>query len=416
LTPTTDGVVSVNIAENTANDSASNGNTIAAQYQVSFDSTIPGLVITGPAGPLNAPFTATFTFSEAMNGFDQTDITVGNGALSNFITSSSTVHTATITPTIDGTVTIDVPANAAVDNALNGNGQASQFSLLYDVTLPTVQVIGPVGPVNAPFTATVSFNEVMSGFAQADISVTNASLSNFATTDNTVFTLTVTPTNDGPVSVDIPASVATDPAGNNNLTASQYSVLYDFTRPTVATSGLAGPLNSSFVATMTFSEAVSGFTAADIVVANATLSEFSATSGVIYTVKVSPVIDGLVSLDVPLGSGADSATNTNTAAGQFSLTYDVTLPTLLITGPTEVVNSAFTATFTFSEPVSGFAITDIEPIKATLSEFVALSTTVYTLKVTPDVFGLVSLTVAANVVIDTANNANAAVIPFAIGR
>ncbi len=109
------------------------------------DNTAPTLAITGPAGPVSGAFTATFTFNEDVTGFVVGDISVGNGAASNFQTTSASVYTATITPAGDGSsVTVDVAGGTATDTASNGNTAATQFSITHDpdrtltVSLPGV--------------------------------------------------------------------------------------------------------------------------------------------------------------------------------------------------------------------------------------------------------------------------------------
>ena len=79
----------------------------------------------------------TFTSSEATSNFAVGDITVTNGTLSSFNASSSTVYTATFTPTAEGAVTIDVAANKFTDAAGNNNTVATQFNWTYSVALPS---------------------------------------------------------------------------------------------------------------------------------------------------------------------------------------------------------------------------------------------------------------------------------------
>ena len=55
--------------------------------------------------------TVTFTSNEATTDFAASDITVTGGAISNFTATSSTVYTATFTPSAAGATTIDVAAN-----------------------------------------------------------------------------------------------------------------------------------------------------------------------------------------------------------------------------------------------------------------------------------------------------------------
>ena len=53
------------------------------------------------------------------------DITVSNGSISNFTTVSSTVYTATFTPSSNGACTIDVVSNKFTDAASNNNTSAT---------------------------------------------------------------------------------------------------------------------------------------------------------------------------------------------------------------------------------------------------------------------------------------------------
>ena len=59
----------------------------------------------------DATLTVTFTSSEATTNFVTGDITLSGGAIANFSATSSTVYTATFTPSSAGATTIDVAAN-----------------------------------------------------------------------------------------------------------------------------------------------------------------------------------------------------------------------------------------------------------------------------------------------------------------
>ena len=95
------------------------------------DNTAPTVTISGVPASSDAPFRATFTFSEAVTGFAVGDITLGNATASSFTVTSTTVYTALVTPTATGAVTVDVPANAAQDAAGNGNTAATRASSAY---------------------------------------------------------------------------------------------------------------------------------------------------------------------------------------------------------------------------------------------------------------------------------------------
>ena len=368
------------------------------------DNNEPTVAISGVSANSNAAFTATFTFSEAVTGFDATDITLGNATKGTFTATSSTVYTLVITPT-GAAVTVDVAANVAIDVASNGNTAAIQATTSYDATDPTVAISGVPANSNAAFTATFTFSEAVTGFDATDITLGNATKGTFTATSSTVYTLVITPTG-AAVTVDVAANVAIDVASNGNTAATQASSAFDNAAPTVAISGVPANSNAAFTATFTFSEAVTGFDATDITLANATKGTFTATSSTIYTLVVTPT-GAAVTVDVAANGAIDIASNGNTAAIQATTNYDATDPAVVISGVPADTNTAFTATFTFSEAVTGFDATDITLGNATKGTFVATSSTVYTLVVTPT-GAAVTVDVAANRAIDVASNGNTA--------
>ncbi|MDE2887196.1 MAG: Ig-like domain-containing protein [Gemmatimonadota bacterium] len=126
VTPTASGTVTVDVPANVATGAAGNGNEAAGQFSVMADLDAPTVGITGPAAAQNGPFDATIAFSEDVTGFEQGDVTVGNGTETAFSGSGDT-YTATITPASSGMVTVDVAANAATDAVGNGYTAADRF-------------------------------------------------------------------------------------------------------------------------------------------------------------------------------------------------------------------------------------------------------------------------------------------------
>jgi len=103
-----------------------------------FDSIAPTLTIatTAPSSTNTSPMPFTFNFSEPVNGFEASDITTTNGLVQNF-TGSGTTYAADIAPINDGTVSVDVDADKAQDEAGNGNTAATKLSRTYDTTPPS---------------------------------------------------------------------------------------------------------------------------------------------------------------------------------------------------------------------------------------------------------------------------------------
>jgi len=176
-----------------------------------------------------------FTSTEATNNFAETDISVTNGTLSGFASISSTVYTATFTPTGPGPVacTIDVLAGAYTDAATNLNNLATQFAFTFDSVPPTMTITSTTPGVtngstidNPPIALTFTSSKATTNFAVGDISVTNGTLSDFASTSPTVYTATFAPTGQGACTIGVASGAYTDAAGNNNSAANTFSVSY----------------------------------------------------------------------------------------------------------------------------------------------------------------------------------------------
>jgi len=387
-------------------------NGVAGTSGVLVDGVQPTVAITGASGNINAAFTATITFSEDVTGFDVSDIVATNATLSGFAGTGST-YTVLVTPTADGAVTLDVASATAVDLAGNSNTAATQLSADFDGSVPTVAITGASGFINSAFTATITFSEDVTDFDVSDITAGNATLSAFSGSGDT-YTVLVTPTTDGAVTLDVAAAAAVDVAGNDNTAAPQLAATYDETVPTVAITGASGNINAAFTATITFSEDVTGFNVTDITAGNATLSAFSG-SGSTYTVLVTPTADGAVTLDVAGAVSTDVAGNNNTAAPQLTATYDGTVPTLVsftrLTPSTEnTAADSVSWTATLSEAVNGVSAASFS-LTGSTAMIAALPLTSTTYQVTASggdlasLNGVVGLNLSASAAIsDSAGN------------
>ena len=128
------------------------------------------MTISGVPATSDAPFTATFTFPEAVTGFAVGDITLGNATASSFTVTSTTVYTALVTPTAAGAVTVDVPANAAQDAAGNGNTAATRASSTYAV--PAITIVAGTSPVTEGTPAVFTLSRTGSPTAALTVNVT----------------------------------------------------------------------------------------------------------------------------------------------------------------------------------------------------------------------------------------------------
>ena len=154
-------------ANNTLTNTAPTGTN---DHTYVLDNTAPTVTITGVPGTSSAPFTATFTFSEAVTGFVVGDITLDNATASNFTVTSTTVYTALITPTANGTVTVDVAVNVAQDAVGNDNTAATQASSTY--TAPVITIAAGTSPVTEGTSAAFALSRAGSTTAELTVNAT----------------------------------------------------------------------------------------------------------------------------------------------------------------------------------------------------------------------------------------------------
>jgi len=357
-------------------------------------------------------YTITATTSETASGLTLADFTVTNGTASALTTVSATVYQITIAPAAQGTSTIQIAANTFQDSARNNNTASNTLSLTYDSTAPTVTLAASVSsPTNSgAYTITATFSEAVTGLTLGDFSVTNATSTGFTALSTTVYQVTITPVNGTTAAISIPATSATDSAGNFNTVSNTLSLTYDATAPSVTlTSSVTSPTNSgAYTITATFSEAVTGVTIGDFSVTNGSAGNFTALSTTVYQVTITPTNGTTAAISLPANSATDSAGNFNTVSNTLSLTYDSTAPSVTLTSSvTSPTNSgAYTITATFSEAVTGVSAADFTVTNGLAGSLVAVSTTVYTVIITPTNGTTSAITFPANSATDTAGNTN----------
>ena len=118
-----------------------------------------------------------------------------------------------------------------------------------DVDQPTVTIGVPLGAQTGAFDATITFSETVSDFTQSDVSLSGsaASITGWsATSGNTIYTTTITPTASGTMTVGIAADVATDAANNPNTAATLQTVSVDIDSPVVTIGVPSGTQTGAF--------------------------------------------------------------------------------------------------------------------------------------------------------------------------
>ena len=187
----------------------------------------------GQADPTNtSPINFTVVFSEAVTGFDGSDVVLSGtaGATTAVVTGSGTTYNVAVSGmTQNGTVIATIAAGGATGaNGTNSASTSTDNMVTYDTIAPTVtvnQAAGQPDPTNvSPINFTAVFSEVVTGFDAADVSTAGSTATipaaNIVVTnpssDGKTFNIAVSPTTSGFVTISIPANAAVDAANNGN--------------------------------------------------------------------------------------------------------------------------------------------------------------------------------------------------------
>jgi len=322
------------------------------------DNTKPTIVtVAGPAAPITTSFTVGLTFNEAVTGVANA-ITVSNNATLESVTGSGANWVVKIKDAAEeGTVNINV-GNTIVDG--NNNtfaGQVINYTI-GDWTRPVVEQHSDQLSDNntaQDFIVTLTFS-ADANVTPADIMVIGASNFTVNALGGNVFAANISAEDLSTVTVVASSSIA-DEAGNllTGETTASY-VVGDNTAPTLVAVPAAGSNNTNaFEVILNFSEAVV-IPANAITVTNGTLVGIETISGSKYSVTLSGDDNTTVELHVP-GTVTDLAGNNFTGATFAYSIGDNTAPLVIdVTPDTNVPQQMnFIATFTFNEPVFGFA-------------------------------------------------------------
>ncbi|MBY0239695.1 MAG: DUF4214 domain-containing protein, partial [Burkholderiaceae bacterium] len=381
-------------------DAAGNaGTSTATSGNYAVDTVRPALAssitISDTALKIGDTATVTFTFTEALdvNSFTIADVTVPNGVLSNLTTSDGGITwTATLTPnasvtgatnvlTLDYTGVLDAAGNAGTGSATSGNYAVDTAP---PVLASSMTISDTALKVGDTATVTFTFTEAVTGFTVADVTVPNGVLSNLTTSDGGItWTATLTPsatTTDATNVLTLDYAGVADLAGNagsGTVDSANYAI--DTTPPTVTAFTLSDTAlisGDSAQVTITFSEAVSGLTAADLTIANSSLSNLAtADGGVTWTATLSPQedIQGDSTLTLNVTGVNDAAGNAGTGTSAVKYSIDTIHPT----GTVSISSSAFkigdsaTVSVAFSQAVTGLASGALSAPGLTLGEAVS---------------------------------------------
>ncbi|MDO7886490.1 putative Ig domain-containing protein [Hymenobacter cheonanensis] len=414
VTPSGTGTVTVSLAANVATDANNTGNAASNSVSVQFQApTITLAPASLPQGTQNVAYSQTLT---ASGGTAPYRFAITAGALPNGLTLNLSTGTISGTPTANGTFNFTVTATDA--STAPGPYSGARAYTLTISTQPVTAAPVVTAPANgsltnnpqptytgtAPANSTVTVYVGPSAGTASAIGTTTANASgNFSLTQPSALT-------DGRYQVYATAqtsgSTASANSNTNAFTVDTTVPTATLSSSTVASGGTTS--TSPVLFTATFSEPVTGFTAAGIAVTNGTVTSGpTAGSGNIYTFQVTPSAAGNVAVQVRANAAQDQAGNNNPASSSYAFTFQA--PTIAIT-PAALPNGTQGTAYSQALSASGGSGTYSYAITAgALPAGLSLNLSTGTIAGTPTTNGTFNFTV-------TATDASAAPGPYSGSR
>ncbi|WP_449438217.1 Ig-like domain-containing protein [Pseudomonas migulae] len=387
INDTTNLITLANTGISDLSGNAGSGTTDSNNYAIDTLRPTATIVLADPTLSAGETSLVTITFSEAVSGFTNADLSIANGTLTSVSSSDGGITwTATFTPTAgvnDGTNVITLANTGVADLSGNtGSGTTNSGNYTIDTVAPTATIVVADNALKIGETSlvTITFSEAVTGFSNADLSIANGTLSSVSSSDGGItWTATFTPTSaitDTGNVITLDNSGVQNGSGNaGSGTTDSNNYAIDTVRPTativVADSALA--VGQTSVVTITFSEAVTGFTIADLTVSNGTLSNLSTSDNITYTATLTPTASitdttNLITLDnTGVIDGAGNTGSGTTDSNNYAIDSQRPTATIVVADSTLSAGETSLVTITFSEAVSGFDNSDLSIPNGTLS-------------------------------------------------
>ncbi|ATL48364.1 hypothetical protein COR50_15005 [Chitinophaga caeni] len=107
----------------------------SVSYKIDNEKSIP--VLSG-TNRVNALTTVTITFDKAVTGLTISEFNITNATASNLATPDNIHYTIELSPTAEGSILIQLPADKTSDALGNGNLASNQLEITYDISAPVI--------------------------------------------------------------------------------------------------------------------------------------------------------------------------------------------------------------------------------------------------------------------------------------
>ncbi|MFN7876508.1 MAG: FG-GAP-like repeat-containing protein, partial [Pirellula sp.] len=364
--------------------------------------------------------------SQSIAGFV---VTIDKPELFSELPAISSTGTLTYTPSATRTGTAIVTVRVRDSGGSLNSGIDLSAASTFNIVVSPLPDTTPPNPVLTTTAAAIGnsrsldvgidFGEVVTGFTLSDFVLVNATVSELVDLGMGRYSVRVTAVNDGQLSVSLPAAAVRDSANNNSLVSNVLSRTVDTVVPTavLSTTEPNPTTRSSFPFTIQFSEPVIGFEISDLVLLNATVSNWAEPTPGRFTATLNATTDGAVLVGFSSGAARDAAGNFNSTPTPLIVSVNTGAanykPLLSTTEPAITSNKNWTAVIDFGRVVTGFEANDLVLTNATAT-ITSLGSSRFQINVTSVNEGAVTIQLPADRVRDTNNHPNQASDPLTL--
>ncbi|MBF0408462.1 MAG: Ig-like domain-containing protein [Candidatus Riflebacteria bacterium] len=370
-----------------------------------------------PDQTIVSPISFKAVFNKLVEGFEPDDITVTNGSIKKFSKISAQEWVFDVTPENFGNVDIVIATASVADFHGNVNDSIATITRLFkDSNIPSTLIdsTSPDPTNSTPLNVKITFNKEVTEIQLDKIIVNNGKADNLTKVSDVEWQFQVIPETTGLVEVMVPAGVARDSWGNGNSPSEKLVRVYDNIPPFVTLSSTVREKSnvSPILINMAFSENILEFELGDIVTENAIAANLVKLTDTNWTVQLTPLGVGTVTVSIPAGAFRDNAFNSNPSTAKFIRYYDNINPTTVLLSdiPDNTNVSPIPVKVLFSKDVYGFEQKDVVLTNTTMKTFQKNSDREWLFDLAPIAIGTLTIDISADVASDSSGNGNHAAV------
>lgn len=309
-----------------------------------------------PISALNSTGTVAFTWSpvtDTGSGTREYVAKIVKNAVEVFNGSVGQSLSASLSGTVvSGQYTCSVKAIDNVGNESPWSSASDAAVIDYTYATPIIETSGTYAKNASAVTVEISFRDsknftnviAVCGFSRSSIKLTNAAMGDLEEVFPGDYNLTIYPTSNGTVTMQILAGAAVGDNGQLSIASGVWTFTFDNVRPSCTVKASATAAHVSPVAfVITFSKPVTGLAKQVIHVTGGTCASVSGSSK-LWTAYISPEATARptdITCDIPAGVTSDDSANANLASNVAAVVFDDVAPTISAMNGTDVAGTYY---------------------------------------------------------------------------